>query len=149
MIRTTLVALSQANLTNNYSVLRDLGAPSFQQANSADRLSAAFADLRSRGGDMAPVVLALPTLSTPAKIDQNGMLRLTGTFDTRPNEIAFDLAFQAVDGFWRLDGIAVQFRVPAATTPEETAASKKARPGDTGTPRAPKKESKSRKPPAN
>lgn len=116
MIRTTLVALHQANITNNYSVLRDLGAPSFQQANSVERLSAAFADLRTRGGDIAPVVLALPTLSRPAAIDQNGMLRLTGAFDTKPNELAFDLAFQVVDGFWRLDGIAVQFRTPTAAT---------------------------------
>src|SRR6185437_10622077 len=52
MIRTTLVALYQANVTNNYSVLRDLGAPSFRAANSAERLSAAFADLRRRGGDI-------------------------------------------------------------------------------------------------
>lgn len=122
MIRTTLVALYQANVTNNYSVLRDLGAPSFQQANSVERLSAAFTDLRTRGGDIAPVVLALPTLSRPAAIDQNGMLRLTGTFDTRPNELAFDLAFQAVDGLWRLDGIAVQFRAPPpAKTADDTA----------------------------
>lgn len=119
MIRTTLVALHQANLTNNYSVLRDLGAPSFQQANSVERLSAAFADLRTRGGDIAPVVLALPTLSRPAAIDPNGMLRLTGAFDTKPNELAFDLAFQVVDGFWRLDGIAVQFRAPAAVKADE------------------------------
>jgi hypothetical protein len=128
MIRTTLVALYQANITNNYSVLRDLGAPSFREANSVERLSAAFADLRRRGGDIAPVVLALPTLSQPAAIDQNGMLRLTGAFDTKPNELAFDLVFQAVDGFWKLDGIAVQFRQPVAakaaeTPPNETAQS--------------------------
>lgn len=120
MIRTTLVALYQANITNNYSVLRDLGAPSFRAANSAERLSAAFADLRRRGGDIAPVVLALPTLSKPATVDQNGMLRLTGAFDTKPNELAFDLVFQAVDGFWQLDGIAVQFRQPLAPKATET-----------------------------
>lgn len=133
MIRTTLVALYQANITNNYSVLRDLGAPSFQQANNVERLSAAFADLRSRGGDMAPVVLALPTLSQPAAIDQNGMLRLTGAFDTRPNELAFDLVFQVVGGFWRLDGIAVQFRPPALTKASESSAAKASQASDTST----------------
>lgn len=114
MIRTTLIALHQANVTGNYSVLRDLGAPDFQQANSVEQLSAAFANLRTRGGDIAPVVLALPTLLRPPAIDQNGMLRLTGWFDTKPNALFFDLAFQAVDGFWRLDGIGAQFR-PAMT----------------------------------
>lgn len=144
MIRTTLVALHQANITNNYSVLRDLGAPSFQQANSVERLSAAFADLRTRGGDIAPVVLALPTLSRPAAIDQNGMLRLTGAFDTKPNELAFDLAFQVVDGFWRLDGIAVQFRAPTATTADGASNGQPKNPDDE--PKAkPKTASKSQK----
>lgn len=139
MIRTTLVALYQANITNNYSVLRDLGAPSFREANSVERLSAAFADLRNRGGDIAPVVLALPTLSKPATIDQNGMLRLTGAFDTRPNELAFDLVFQAVGGFWQLDGIAVQFRQPVAATSVETQPDEKAASGN------PKKSAKHKK----
>lgn len=115
MIRTTLIALHQANVTGNYSVLRDLGAPDFQQANSVERLSAAFANLRTHGGDIAPVVLALPTLLRPAAIDENGMLRLTGWFDTKPNALFFDLVFQEVGGFWRLEGIGAQFR-PATTT---------------------------------
>ena len=116
MIRTTLIALHQANVTGNYSVLRDLGAPDFQQANSVERLSAAFANLRTHGGDIAPVVLALPTLLRPAAIDENGMLRLTGWFDTKPNALFFDLVFQEVGGFWRLEGIGAQFRQAMTTT---------------------------------
>ena len=125
MIRTTLIALHQANVTGNYSVLRDLGAPDFQQANSAERLSAAFANLRTHGGDIAPVVLALPTLLSPPAIDRNGMLRLTGWFDTKPTALFFDLAFQSVDGFWRLDGIGAQFRAVPANTGGDTSADKK------------------------
>ena len=112
MIRTTLVALHQANVTGNYSVLHDLGAPDFQQANSVERLSAAFAELRTHGGDIASVVLAMPTLARPPAVDQNGMLRLTGSFDTKPNQLDFDMAFQSVGGFWRLDAIGVKFRSP-------------------------------------
>ena len=37
LVRSTLIALDQANKTGNYTVLRDLGAPAFQ-ANSAARL---------------------------------------------------------------------------------------------------------------
>jgi hypothetical protein len=151
MIRTTLVALYQANVTNNYSVLRDLGAPSFREANSVERLSAAFADLRRRGGDIAPVVLALPTLSRPATIDQNGMLRLTGAFDTKPNELAFDLVFQAVGGFWQLDGIAVQFRQPVAAKNAETQPAEKAAPSSSkkSTKHKSKTLDKSKTPPKN
>jgi hypothetical protein len=37
LIRSTILALDQANKTGNYTVLRDLGAPGFQ-ANTAARL---------------------------------------------------------------------------------------------------------------
>ena len=36
LIRSTLLALDDANKTGNYSVLRDLGAPGFQLANSVN-----------------------------------------------------------------------------------------------------------------
>ena len=35
------------------------------------------------------------------------MLRLTGAFPTRPQQINFDLLFQHVGGQWRLFGISV------------------------------------------
>jgi hypothetical protein len=53
LIRTALIALNQANLTGNYSVLRDIATPSFQQANNPAR--AAF-------------------------VNDQGMLRITGFF---------------------------------------------------------------------
>jgi hypothetical protein len=109
MIRTTLIALHQANVTGNYSVLRDLGAPDFQRSNSVERLSAAFANLRTRGGDIAAVALAMPKLFQPPVIDKNGMLRLTGSFDTKPDALYFDLVFQAVGGFWRVEAIGARF----------------------------------------
>jgi hypothetical protein len=42
MIKTTLVALNHANLTGNYTVLRDLGSPRFRAGNDAARLAAIF-----------------------------------------------------------------------------------------------------------
>jgi hypothetical protein len=53
LIRSTLLAVNQANLTGNYSVLRDLGTPDFQQTNSAARLSEIFRDLRTRNIDIS------------------------------------------------------------------------------------------------
>jgi hypothetical protein len=41
-------------------------------------------------------------------IDQQKMLRVSGTLPTKPVGITFDLAFQAVSGAWRLFGISVQ-----------------------------------------
>jgi hypothetical protein len=107
LIANTIIAVSQANLTGNYSVLRDLGAPDFQKANSLQRLAAIFADLRGRSLNFGPVVLFRPKLVRPAAIDEAGLLRMTGFYDTQPLQVHFDLAFQPVAGSWRLFEISV------------------------------------------
>src|SRR5262245_57709962 len=55
LIRSTLLAVNQANLTGNYSVLRDLGTLDFQQTNNVAGLAEIFRDLRIRKIDMGPI----------------------------------------------------------------------------------------------
>jgi hypothetical protein len=107
LVDNSIVALSQANVTQNYSVLHDLGSPDFQKLNSPQHLAEIFAGLRQRGLNMTPLVLYQPRLKRPAMIDDKGVLRIAGFYDTRPLQIHFDLAFQAVEGAWRLYEIAV------------------------------------------
>lgn len=115
LIRSSIAALNHANLTGNYSVLREVAAPSFQDANSLARLSELFSDLRSRGIDLSATSVIDPRLFLPAEIDQKGMLRLTGFFPSQPEQVNFDLAFQHVDGAWRLFGIGVNTSVAVAS----------------------------------
>ena len=115
LIRTTLIALSQANQTGNYSVLRDLGTPQFQSTNSDARLGEIFSALRLRNLDFSPVLFFDPKLIRPAAIGANGMLRLTGYIDTRPERVLFDLGFESVQGQWRLAAIVVDMNTPTAT----------------------------------
>lgn len=124
MIRTTLIALHQANVTGNYTVLRDLGAPAFQSANSAARLSEVFAGLRSRGVDLAQVVLTLPKLSQPSSVNDASMLRMTGIFDLPHVPVAFDLLYQPVAGQWRLFGISVNALAPKPPAAPQAASAK-------------------------
>jgi hypothetical protein len=107
LIRSTLLTLNDANRTGNYTVLRDLASPDFQNRNTAADLSDSFADLRRRHFDLFSVALAAPQLAAAPALDGNGMLRLTGFFPTRPQQINFDLLFQNVGGQWRLFGISV------------------------------------------
>jgi hypothetical protein len=51
LIRSTLLALNDANRSGNYSVLRDLAAPDFQAHNTSADLAQIFADLRRRNFD--------------------------------------------------------------------------------------------------
>ena len=110
LIRSTLIALSQANVTGNYSVLRELGATQFQVNNNPTRLAEIFADLRRRKVDFSPVMYYEPKLVKPPHIDAEGRLRLTGFIDSKPQQIAFDMMFVSVAGTWQLFGLAVRMQ---------------------------------------
>lgn len=106
MIRGAVMALNQANLTGNYSVLRDLGTPVFRENFDQAALTQAFANLRARKVDLSPALLVNPTLSKNPEM-KDGELTLTGEFPTQPLHIKFDLRFMQLDGVWRIAGIGV------------------------------------------
>jgi hypothetical protein len=115
LIRSTLLTLNDANRSGNYSVLRDLAAPDFQARNSPADLAESFSDLRRRKFDLFAAALVAPELTAAPALDAKGMLRLTGHFPTRPQQIDFDLLSQNVGAQWRLFGISVATPVaPAA-----------------------------------
>ncbi len=57
----TMVAVEQANVSGNYSVLRDMASPSFQQLNDPSRLAQIFADIRASRIDLSNTLLLAPT----------------------------------------------------------------------------------------
>lgn len=107
LVRTTLVAVDQANATGNYSVLRDLGTLSFREKNSDADLARIFAPVREARIDLGPVVVLDPHL-TRAALTQQRMLDVAGSLDTKPAPVTFELLFQPVAGAWRVDGVAVR-----------------------------------------
>lgn len=78
--RSALLAVSDANRRGNYTVLRQIAAPTFRNLDGA------------------------PTL------DAERRLSLKGSYATEPNRIAFELVFGAVDGQWRLCGVSISTR---------------------------------------
>lgn len=114
LIWSTMAALDHANQTGNYSVLRDLGAPSFQANNSAATLASTFQALRNQRVDVANALIVTPTFEIGPTMIEGGLLRARGSFPLRPSPIGFDLLFQNTGGQWRLFGIAV---VPLAAQP--------------------------------
>lgn len=115
LIRSSIVALSHANLTNNYSVLNALGSPSFKQANTPQRLQQLFAPFRANNIDMNPVVFVTPQLKYQPAV-QEGRLRLVGFFPTAPMQVNYDLQFEPSGGVWRLFAIAVDLSTNAPVT---------------------------------
>jgi len=114
LVWSAMAALDQANQTGNYSVLRDLGAPSFQTNNSAATLGGIFQTLRAQQVDLGYTLVVAPSYQFPPAIVQGGLLRVRGAFPLRPAPIAFDLLFQNISGQWRIFGIAVAPIVPQA-----------------------------------
>jgi hypothetical protein len=107
LIRSSLIALDQANKTGNYTVLRDLGAPNFQATNTAARLGDIFAGLRRDKVDLSGVAALDPQLTLLPQIEANGLMHMTGFFPSVPAQVKFELAYAPVDGQWKLFGISV------------------------------------------
>jgi hypothetical protein len=127
MIQTSVVALSQANLTGNFTVLHALGAPSFQQSNPPQKLAEIFKNFREQNIDLTPIILFSPVLLKDPVINEQGLLHLVGYYKTQPQQVHFELLFQAVGGVWRLLGISVRAlaanQPAAAASPPPAAAS--------------------------
>ena len=120
LVRSTLLALDQANKTGNYTVLRDLGAPGFQ-ANTAARLAEIFAKQRSDNLDLSGVAVIDPQLTLLPQIEANGMMRMAGFFPSVPTQVNFELTFAPVNGQWRLFGISVSIGQSGPAAPEPPA----------------------------
>lgn len=101
LIRTTIVALNQANQTGNYTVLRDLAAPDFRNANDASRLGFIFQVLREQAIDLTPLLHIPPEVTEVPAVSAQGFLRLAGYFPTFPLRVNFDLSFQYLEDRWR------------------------------------------------
>jgi len=117
LIRSSLLALDQANKTGNYTVLRDLGAPAFQ-VNTAARLAEIFAKQRSDNLDLSGVAAIDPQLSLLPQIEANGLMHMAGLFPSVPQQVNFELAFAPVNGQWRLFGISVTVGQAAPAAPD-------------------------------
>ena len=130
MVRNAIIALNQANLTGNYSVLRDMGTPNFQMTNNSARLAEAFATLRARKLDISPIMFFNPKYASPPGIQDGQILRITGVFPTTPEQVNFDLAFQLFGDQWMLAGIAVNVAPPGENA--QASASPPARTAETG-----------------
>ena len=101
-----MAAIDQANKTGNYSVLRDLGSPAFQQSNDAGRLAAIFTGIRQQRLDLSDTLLFEPYFEFPPGF-QGPLLRLRGGFRMRPTGVEFDLLYRWDNG-WRIEGIAIR-----------------------------------------
>ena len=110
MVRNAVSAVNQGNAANNYEAVRALGTQQFQANHTNATLSAAFAQLRSAGLDLAPVLITAPEISEPPVVQASGVMQVSGVFPTRPIEVPFTVALLEEQGKWRVHGLNVGAR---------------------------------------
>ncbi len=107
LVRSILIAVNNANLTGNYTVLRDLGSPSFAGNNTAATLAERFKPLREGRVELSPILVLPINLSRPPAIDSAGRLDIEGVVPTRPLAVSFRMRFEPIDGAWRMSDLAL------------------------------------------
>ncbi|WP_116082973.1 hypothetical protein [Tropicimonas sp. IMCC34011] len=122
LIRDTLAAISQANRTGNYTVLRDIAAPSFAATNDPAALGAFFSNLRSAGPDLLPALALEPEILRFETTPDSRQLRLVGYVPAYPEHISFDLTFEQVQAAWRVNGMSVGGFAPIDRTERQAPA---------------------------
>jgi hypothetical protein len=115
LIRTTMIALDQANATGNYTVLRDLGAAILRTSNSDADLAELFVQFRKNRMSLAATVLVDAILDQKPELSTNGVLHLVGHFPTTPQEVIFDMTFAWESGAWRIALLRVGTRLAPGT----------------------------------
>jgi hypothetical protein len=122
LVRNVLLAVNDANLTGNYTVLHDLSAPDSQGLNTPERLEESFRPLRQQGTDFSIVAVAQPQFAQLPAFTPQSYLRLNGEFTSSPR-ITFDIFLQHVAGRWRPYAIGVGV-VPVPVNPTPSAEGK-------------------------
>ena len=105
LIRMTIIALHHANITGNYTVLRDLGARETREDKNASRLADLFRRLREKNIKLGRTVLHKPLINGKPELSSDGVLRVKGSFPTRPDRVYFDITFIFEKGSWRYSAI--------------------------------------------
>ena len=115
LMRNALIALDQANKTNEYSVLRATASEAFQ-VNSTGKLSEIFAGQRREGLNLAYAAIMEPRWTVEPQIEPSGLVHMAGYFEVTPVPVAFDLLFTQQKGQWLLFGVSVSLiqQPPAA-----------------------------------
>ena len=107
LVKSILVTLSDAVAADNFTVLHAKLSKPFRDQFPPEKLRAIFKDLVDKHAVFDAVVARPIVADAEAKIDENGVLRLKGHFETTPKQIKYQLGFIAADGLWKLSAVSI------------------------------------------
>ncbi|MEO8317599.1 MAG: hypothetical protein ABJA75_05645 [Bradyrhizobium sp.] len=107
LVKSILVTLNDAVASDNFAVFHARISKPFRDQFSPDKLRAIFKDLIEKHAVFDAVVASPIVSDEDARIDEQGVLRLKGHFDTAPKKVKYQLGFIPSDGQWKLSGVAI------------------------------------------
>ncbi len=107
LIKSVLVTLNDAVAADNFSVFHAKISKPFRDQFPPEKLRAVFKDLVEKHAVFDAIVASPAIPEEEAKIDDKGVLRLKGRFDTTPKKVKYQLGFIPSDGQWKLSGITI------------------------------------------
>lgn len=109
MARDSLLAFNEAVQEKNFAgFYKHELATVFRDQTSLEKFSAVFKEFIDKGYDISNIAKSEPVFDEPAKIDNNGVLALSGSYPTKPNKVIFKLKYLQEKSAWKMVGINVQ-----------------------------------------
>jgi hypothetical protein len=107
LIKSILLTLNDAVAADNFTVMHAKISKPFRDQFPPDKLRNVFKDLIEKRAVFDAIVAKPIVPDGDAKIDENGVLRLKGRFETTPKQVRYQLGFLPSDGLWKLSGITI------------------------------------------
>ena len=107
LVKSILLTLNDAVATDNFTVMHAKISKPFRDQFPPEKLRSVFKDLIDKRAVFDAVVAKPIVPDGDAKIDDNGVLRLKGRFETTPKQVKYQLGFIPSDGLWKLSGITI------------------------------------------
>jgi hypothetical protein len=107
LIKSILVTLNDAVASDNFSVFHAKISKPFSDQFPPERLRAIFKDLVEKHAVFDAIVASPVIPEEDARIDEKGVLRLKGRFDTAPKKVKYQLGFIPSEGAWKLSGVTI------------------------------------------
>jgi hypothetical protein len=107
LVKSILVSLNDAVASDNFTVFHAKLSKPFRDQFPPDKLRAIFKDLIDKHAVFDAVVAKPIVADEEAKVDEKGVLRLKGHFETTPKQVKYQLGFIPSDGQWKLSGITI------------------------------------------
>jgi hypothetical protein len=107
LVKSILVTLNDAVASDNFTILHAKISKPFRDQFSPEKLRAVFKDLVEKHAVFDAVVAEKMIPDEDARIDDQGVLKLKGHFQTTPKRVKYQLGFIQSEGAWKLSGVTI------------------------------------------